>query len=145
MIKRDFMRGEKVIDNLVDKVRRDELLKKAEEEDAKKEGNEIPKANAVVEMLQQVRKDLITLSRREFNIIEKIGIQNYQIDNFLKDPTALTPDDWQFLKQIKREIEKCKNELEEQEIDDEDVIKKERYKIAEKSENLNVKKGWKPV
>ena len=148
MVKRSFIRGEKIIDEIVSKKFRDDIIKRAKEADQKKHMEEegaVKQVSTVDKLLHQIKKDMIILLRRDSKVCSKIGIEEYQLEAFLRDPSALTPDDWQVLKKVKSEIEKYKQEIAEKEIDDEELIKDSRRKVAEKSENLNVKKGWKII
>ena len=148
MVKRSFIRGEKIIDDIVEKKFREDLLQLAKEADQKKHMEEegvIKQVSTVDKLLHQIKKDMIILLRRDAKVCSKIGLEEYQLEAFLRDPSALTPDDWQMLKKVKTEIEKHKEEIAEHDIDDEELVKESRLRIAEKKENLNVKKGWKPV
>jgi hypothetical protein len=148
MVKRSFIRGEQIIDSVVQKKMRLDLLKESEEVERKKHAEKeggTQQVNTVETLLHQIKKDVLFLIRNGGMPSKEIGINEFQIEKYLEDPVALTPDDWQFLKEVKDNVAKLKAGVKEKQVDNEALIKDSRRVIAEKRQNLNVKNGWKPI
>lgn len=144
MVRRNYSRAEKGFERIAEAYEKDRLLKEADLADLSKGGSEAKKINNVSKMLQALHKDLIVLSRRDKKAYESIGITEDQILVLIKDPARITPGDWQVLRKVKREVDKCKDDLTHaRKKSTKKIVEKERKKQA--GRHFNVKDGWDPV
>lgn len=148
-MRKNFAKGEKMIDRVVAEAQREKLIKEAEEADRRKleeTGEDPSKVNNVVELLQKIKGELSALSFRDKTVYQKVGITEEKIKKLLENPEGMTPDDWQIIKKVKQEIEKQKNRAaKRKKTTDEDLVQDARKDVILKRDNINVKKGWVPM
>lgn len=107
-----------------------------------------PEVDAVnLQRLKTVCRDLKALQKLGRNPYEELKINKEEIKKFIKDPSSLTPEEWQKVKEIKSKIAKYKEEkpqkTQEKGEKDDDPLQEERKKQATK--RFNVKDSWIPL
>jgi len=103
----------------------------------------IPEARRMV--IAVLRQDLKNLKRKDTKVFSKLGIPKEGIQKILDNPTALTPEEWQKVKEIHQKVIEYKKELLKKlpEVTDDQLVEAERKKHINKRYNINEK--WLPL
>jgi len=95
--------------------------------------------------LMTLAQNLRDLSKRDKSILENLGVNKKQFKKYIDDPSALTPEDWEQISNIRKKLGGYRKEIQEKfkQITDDDIIKSERKKHINKRFNVNEK--WLPL
>lgn len=147
MTKIDFEKVEKAFEKGVLKIFIDRLIELAElqldeqdSEQAKKSLDELR-----TKVLEALERDLKRLSKHDAQALEKMGINTTDVKQYIKNPGALTAEDWQKIKSIKQHVDQYKQDMlaaAEKNMED-DIVQKER--VRQKNKRFNVRDGWLPL
>lgn len=143
MGKSDFSKVEKVLDEGLLKMTKEELLRKADAISSKTE--KIPSKELRLTILQAFDRDLKKIYKENQETYKKIGFQRQNLKKLLSNPDLLTPQDWQEIQKARSRIEKFKKELLSKLpiSSNEEIIEEQR--ISQQKARFNVNKKWLPL
>jgi hypothetical protein len=143
MGKTNYTKVEEALAEGMRKMEVDKLLQ-ATENSAKTQAGE--KVDSVhLQRLKKIDLDLKTLEKQGKKPYAYFKIKPEEIKQFLKNPTLLTPQDWEKIKSIKEQITIYKGELEKVKLEsiDDEIITKEVKK--QKTKRFNINEKWIPL
>ena len=150
MSKTNYSKVEEELCKSLDFQRKQKLLEKAQSEQDKKNLAEAekkmpPKERYKSKALGIIKKDLSSLTRKaKHKMFEKLGIDKEVIRKYIENPSELSPQDWQKIKDIQKQIAAYKEELNDS--DDEfnkELINDQRNRHINRRHNI--KNGWLPL
>lgn len=101
-------------------------------------------AGALASILRNLHSDLRRLRKQDMEMYSKLGIDKREVWHYFENPEALTPEDWQKIKQIRQRVQEYKKELRRNfQVSDQDIVAQERKKQV--NSRFNVKNKWLPL
>lgn len=161
MAKTNFTKVEEALSEGMRKIEVERLLIIADENtaaNAKKSEGELEsgdpsEAKPVVPKVDAAHLQRLTAINHELKALDKLGEQPYarlgidkdEIKKFMKDPAALTHDDWEKVKSIKEQIATYKQERNVPGTPgtDDELIKQQRK--SQKTKRFNINNKWIPL
>lgn len=149
MAKTNYTKVEEALAEGMRKIEVNRLLDVADENAAansKSKGPAKVKVDAIhLQRLATINHDLKLLQKLGTNPYATLKIDKEELQNFTKDPTALTQQDWEKVKIIKEQIAAFKTELDKKtpQNSDDDLVTQQRKKQITKRFNINEK--WIPL
>jgi hypothetical protein len=149
MTKIDFEKVEKAFEKGVLKLMIDRLIELSEMQDPdaqyQDESGESALETLRKRVLTALHRDLKRLSKKDSQALETAGLDPSDIKKYVKDPSALSAEDWQKIKAIKAHVDKYKQEAaaaQEKDLET-NIVEKER--VRQKNKRFNVRDGWLPL
>lgn len=158
MPKTNFTKVEEVLEQGLRKYSVEQLLEIADQTSAPKKRNptiaytaesdkpEIaPLSKEQSHLIHSLERDVKRLRKKDQEIYTKLGIGRKNLKKMIENPSALTPADWETIKQIRTKIDQYKAEMAKQlpQTSDEDLVESERKDHINRRYNVN--KKWLPL
>lgn len=99
------------------------------------------RASAVAALQQELK----LIHKKDRKVYQRLSLDRQELQNYFKNPSKLTPQEWEKIKQIKDKLMAYKKELREKlpKLTDDEVIAAQRTKHVNKRFNVNEK--WLPL
>jgi len=150
MVKTNYSKVEEILNKALKEEYKKELLDQAQIENDKKKQSEIekslpPKDRYKSRALNLIKKDISSLSRKaKHKMFEKLGIDKELIRKYIENPSDLSPQDWQEIKNIQKQIAAYKEEIGDSDDEfNQELIGDGRKKNINKRHNI--RDGWLPL
>lgn len=146
MAKTNYTKVEEALAEGMLKMEVNKLLNEADENAAKREKSlEAKNVDPIIlRRLAKIDKELQLLEKNGKNPYIKLQIDKEEIKRYLNEPSTLTPEDLEKIKQIKEKIADYKTALEYKEKTSEDEFIENQRK-DQKTKRFNVNKKWIPL
>lgn len=105
-----------------------------------------PEEKGKQKLLEGLKRDIQHLdTKRHKQLYSTLGYKRQDLKTLIENPSALTLEDWEKIKQIKAGIEKYRKEVMAQlpSLNDEKIVEEQRTKHLNKRYNVNDK--WLPL
>lgn len=152
MAKTNYTKVEEVLNEGLRKIKVNQLLEEADaaaavggsQEMQEREGAPTDETGRT-HLIATLKHDLKQLHKQKHDPYEKLGLKKSELNKFLDNQEALTPQDWEMIKQLRKRIDEFKEELAKNlpSTTDDDLIKQARRKHINKRFNVNEK--WLPL
>lgn len=140
MAKTNYGKVEKAIDEELRKMEVQSLLKLTK----KKGKEEIPSSEVCTVVVKSLKNDLIRLHKQDKEILKKLEIERGEIKQWSDHASALVPQEWEKIKQIKTKLEEYKKGLNKKNrASNEQLVKKGVQEHINKRHNVRDK--WLPI
>jgi hypothetical protein len=145
MAKTNFTKVEEALAEGMRKIEVNKLLKAADDNSEKPAVSETKKIDPILlRRLTKIDQELQLLQKEGKNPYAQLQIDQEEIKRFLKDPTLLTDQDWEKIKELKQKIANFKAAWEGKEDNSEDDFIEQQRK-DQKSKRFNINKKWIPL
>ncbi|MCB1119031.1 MAG: hypothetical protein KDK65_03640 [Chlamydiia bacterium] len=149
MAKTNFTKVEQALVEGLKKMEKEQLLQIADEANAAKKlpSNErkiaVPAARRLA--LASLKEEIRILQKHKVKFFREFGLSKRSIDDLIKEPASLKPEQWQQIKEIRDKIStfhrKLRDQLPKQSNDD--LVEAERKKHINK--RFNIDEEWLPL
>ena len=158
MAKTNYTNMEKNLEDNLVKLQKEKLLDMADKaqdptkkpkDKKKKEDKEEPKAKTKKadikkRLIHSLKRDIQRLKKKDESFFEKMGFSQEEVSKLIENPSSLSPEEWEKIKNIKEKLDELKKELlgSFEKDYNEELVDKERKDHVNKRHN--VKKNWLP-
>lgn len=141
----NFSKVEKSLEDGLLKLTRKQLLSQADQAAHAKSEESLPAAEFRPAIFQTLERELKKISKLDELAYKKIGFRRQDLKKLIADPSLLTPQDWEKIKEVKVRIENYKRDLQAKlpASTDKQIIENERVKQSQA--RLNVNSKWIPL
>ncbi len=139
MAKTNFTKVEASVEAELKRQQVESLIKKTEYK--QEEGEKTPKTY----LIASIKSDLKILAKHSRKLSKKVGITKKEIKSLISKPHELKDEDWQLLEDVKKKLDRFKEEIADElpSASDEDLINQEKEKHINK--RFNVSDKWLPL
>ncbi len=146
MSKPNYTKVEKALEEGMIKIKSQQLLNEADAvKGVVKDPSALPPQEVCTAVLTTIDRDLKQLHTKDKDLYKKLSFHKIDLKKLIADPSLLTPQDWQAVKEIRANIEKYKKELAARlpVESDESLIEHEKKKHINK--RFKVSDKWLPL
>lgn len=146
MSKTNFSKVEKSLEEGIIKIKSQNLLKEADEASGHFENeSKMPQADVCHAILNNLDRELKKLKKEDEESFKKLVLPKINLKKLITNPSALTPQDWNEVKNIRDRLNQYKKDLASRlpKVTDQDLVDQERTRHVNK--RFNVSKKWIPL
>lgn len=146
MKKTNFSKVEKALEEGLLSLAKGHLLSEASRiSHSKANADELPAEALRGAIFQAVDRELKKIWKRDASAYKKIGFQRQELKKLIADPSLLTPQDWQKIKEVRERIEDYKKELSTKLPAPSNTQIVEEERVKQSKARFNVNKKWIPL
>ena len=144
MSKTNYTKVEEALTEGLRKMEAERLLDLADEKSGKKKESNKPNSDQR-QLLIWLLHELKQLHRIHPDVYEKLEISKKDLKKFSKDPSTVTPEEWEKLKGYREKVSAYRADAEKEapEPKEDDLIERERKE--QKTKRFNIKGNWIPL